>query len=753
MARRKSSIAKRFAKMRGLPPDEKSLMQRIGNLMDSAINNRQSTNPFENARKITTRDIYPPTGILVKQGIKSVKIIWDPTPSNALLRYQVTFDNLTTGERTVKSTFTNEVIFKATKGTYIARIVSISRNRSTSLVKTVQFNAGDEVMQLEGGKNGALELGTLVQDDILHVEGYSIYVWGSVVLDKYVLANEVNPTITFRLWRADGPDGEFARASLVETIELYAATESASNLDGSARGGLITRPDAIAGRAGSFETSQSIMFSPISVAEVENDEIFTYFLQAINRTTDADEVNLSLTLWTGADGQSDAVPGDPFTPEPDYVFPHKNSFHTQVVGYDNSANPALDTRSMWAYIPQELNLIGNQHTIALWFRPDDLNAANMAATRNASNPDGGALELLSRIAIRRPSGTNYQSNSWEIKAVGVQLGGAGGQAHQIQIRYNPEDGTDGTQRNVEYGALSPTTGSNKDISADLFSWGGAGTAGPTENDGWYFLVVCFEGGDFTLADPSKIRVYMNSAAHPITGAPVMIKLVPNATDTFESPIEQDDTDTMGYNLSASATDGGGNLVHNVSDGLFMGGKRTPNTNSQFQAHQLGIWNIALDRLATGTIEDVGLVDGIVKTSAIDYLFNKGFGTTVDWKQPSPLKTNLSIIGGSNPGKSRDYSHNENLVHLIQFGAVEQAMSTGFPGRDTGYHYFKGDLNFTGITPVGRFRASFDYADPGPATETNDGNHYTDNTTIADILSPEGTNGTTQFDEAYPGQNL
>ncbi|KKK59427.1 hypothetical protein LCGC14_3034520, partial [marine sediment metagenome] len=39
MAKRRSSIAHRFARMKGLPFEEKALMQRIGNLLDAAINN------------------------------------------------------------------------------------------------------------------------------------------------------------------------------------------------------------------------------------------------------------------------------------------------------------------------------------------------------------------------------------------------------------------------------------------------------------------------------------------------------------------------------------------------------------------------------------------------------------------------------------------------------------------------------------------------------------------------------------------
>ena len=46
----------------------------------------------------------------------------------------------------------------------------------------------------------------------------------------------------------------------------------------------------------------------------------------------------------------------------------------------------------------------------------------------------------------------------------------------------------------------------------------------------------------------------------------------------------------------------------------------------------------------------------------------------------------------------------------------------------------------------------DGSSPSDNSETNTNKHWTDNTTIADILSPTGSNGTTQFDFAYPGQN-
>ena len=497
------------------------------------------------------------------------------------------------------------------------------------------------------------------------------------------------------------------------------------------------------------------MFSPIPVVTADIDATYTYFLQATAREIDADEVNLSLVLWSGAVGDGDSIQGAVST-EPAYVFPHQNCFHTQMI-WRTGANPAFDTRSMWAYVPEHANLLSNQWTVAMWFRPDSLNATDMSSPRSSSNPDGASLHLLSRLAIRK-DGTNYQANSFQIIVAGLN-DGAGGHLHEIQIKAFPENGINGSTRSVEFGHAGATTGSDDDVSAGLFSWGGAGTATNAQNDAWYFLVICFEGGDFVDDSPSKIRAYMNSATNPTGGAPTMVALEPSGTDGFEQTILQDDTDTMAYNLSAAFSDGGGNIAHNVTNGQYIGNLRTPGTQGDMQVHQLGLWNIALDRgtvagsnLGLGGLVPIGLKNGVIPNSPIDYLFNKGHGTLIDWKKPG------GVIPGSGPSglATTLYSQNVNLCHLIQFGAVEQAMSSGFPGRDTGYHVYQGDLNFTGTTPEGRYQKSFNYAGdpPGePATADSTGEHWTDNTSIADILSPEGTNGTTKFNKCYPGQNL
>ena len=742
MARRRNAIAHRFARMKGLPPDEKALMQRIAHLIDAALNNRQASNPSEGSQSRGNRQIYPPTGLLVKEGIKSVKLIWDAPPSNALLRYEIIFDNLTTGERTVKSSFTSFIQFKAAAGTYIARISSVGRDGSSSPVKQVQFSIGEDVMQIEGAKNGPLELGTIVQDNILLIAGYSVYVWGSAVLDKYI-AGASNNKMVLRLWRSEVPDADFATDSpvLQETITLYPATEAASNLDSTARAGLITRPSGGI-RQGSFDTSQSVMFSPLAVASVDDHKNVTYFLQAINRETEADEVCLSQVMWAGANSDSASIPGDPFTPPPDYVFPNLNSFHTQKVGLftiDGAANIAMDTRSMWGTVDREHMLIGNQWTIAMWVRFDDLNVSRLAGDPTANepgNPNGGTIEILTRGAMRNDQITAYNS-------IRISLAGniaATPDLHQLDVRVGDIDGITVKQWRAR---ADITGGFEEDASSGLFTWGGATSGTAATNDAWYFLVVCFSGGTFTGGVP-KVRVYLNSTTAITTtklstaGTTPAMALINPISDTTTAAITMDDNHTMAYNLAAGIQDNKGG---NYKNGIYTGNLRYINVNN-FQIHQFGMWNVCLDALGIGQGASI---------EAIKTLFNEGHGTKIDWRENI---LNLNAQDVLIPAGS--YFQAENLIHLIQFGAVEQPMVTGFPGRDTGNPLFQGDLNMTGTSA--RFQGDDMEFSNGtnpsgltpPLTNTNE--HFTDNTTIADVLSPTGSNGTTQFDFSYPGQN-
>ncbi len=746
MARRRNSIAKRFAKMRGLPPEEKALMQRIGNLMDAALNNRQASNPFEQSTTRFNRQVYPPTGLLAQSGIASVKIIWNPANSNEHLRYEIEFLNLTTGKSITKTSFTNEIVFRDDVGAYIAKVASVGRDGSKSSLKEVEFNLGKDVMLIEGAKHGATELGTVIQDNIQLYKGFSIYIWGSVVLDKQTL--DTNNKIVFRLWRAEIPDATFGVTpmTLEQTITLYPATESGSSLDTTARAGLISRP--IVARPGAFETSQSVMFSPIAVDDADDEKVVTYFLQAINRGVEQDEVALSLTIWAGMDGVGSGVPGDVFVPPTPYVWPNLNSFHNQTP-LDSTVSP-FDKRSAHAVINDGHSLIGNEWTIALWIRFDSLDAQDMSAGGASGNDMGneGTKYLFTRGTIANDD--VYQPNQIQITVRGINNNP--GFSHELAININ---GSDKTLKTVLYQGVA--SGDNNEISG-IFPYGDAlrsSTASKdSTNNGWYFIVICFGGGDFTDTLVPKIRTYINNGVDGITGLPndppTMALLTPTTDNTTE-PIIMNDEGRLGYQMSSSTASFTTGKYFAGAGGVaaYTGDLANVLTIKNMQYHQLGMWNIALDSDATGQGGNIG---------PINALYNGGHGTEVDWKQNVGTLTGIFAI--------QNYIQSENLIHLIQFGAVEKAFSSLETLRDTGYFLPNGDMNFTQDERDNEYWRDWHLLDESSPnfhkvelpSGSGDfflqlGQSWMRGSDIYDILSPTGSNNTTQYDWAYPGQNL
>ena len=760
MARRRNSVTKRFAKMRGLPPEEKALMQRLGNLIDAALNNRQASNPFEQSQARANRLVYPPTGLLTQTGVSSVKLIWNATPSDQLLRYEIEFINLTTGLHETETSFTNEITYKGADGSYLARIKSVGRDGSSSEIRQVSFGIGGDVMLLEGAKNGPAELGQLVQDNILLREGYSIYAWGSCVLDKFML--DTNPNIVFKLWRAERADALFGEASLVETITLYPGTESGTDLDSTARAGLITRPTTV--RTGSFETSQSVMFSPQRITSAaDDDKTVTYFLQAVNREVEDDEVCLSLVLWSGADGIGTAVPGQgAHIPKAPYIHPHFNSFHMQ--GAPNGVwqgNFPYDTRCLSANVDDSYSLIGNHWSIAMWVRFDNLSSVNLASGAGGPDDDsgtgtvdGGTQHLISRHTIA----TNNKTGPNKFRFF---IDGTIAPAQHVLNCFihdwraenggNPHDGKD--SRWIQYKAAS--FGPRSEQSA-IFRWGDAVTTRDDEkNNAWYFMVMCFEGGDFVGPVP-KFRLYMNVGLVETTEGvlePAMQLMVPTS-DESKDPVTQNDAGNLAYVMGVPAEQ---SFNHTYELGFYSGDIQSSLVSAGAQYHRIGIWNVALDYGIDGPASDMG---------AIHVLFNRGRGWNVDWRRNGQSTFLKEVV---------HYPYAENLVHLNQLGAVEEWFQTKQAGRDMGWHLpgLKGELSWTSdVSDLGKewqdIDAGVNYHKRLLLDANGGGVHY-DNlpqswhrgTDIYDILSPTeeggvsgdvGTNNTTQYDFAYPGQN-
>ncbi len=728
MARRRNAIFHRFSRMRGLPPDEKMLLQRIGNLMDAALNNRQASNPYEPSKNTPNRVLYPPTGLVAYTGYQTLKLTWTAPDSDQHLRYEIKITNTETGVSETKSTYTNELKYKNVNGSYTATVKSVGRNGSSSAIQTINFTMGGSLMQIEGSKNGPTSLGTMVQDQITIYNGYSIYAWGSVVLDKYIAGSSNEPAV-FRLWSMEGANQTFDAdvAELQQTITLYPATESFANLDDQAHGAGIERPVPVGtSRPGSFETSQSVMFSPIAISTTEENVTFTFFLQALGRTVEQDEVNLSLILWGGFDGLGDNIPQDPWSPS-DYVFPHLNSLRLWRKALNDSFN--LVTEGSWylAQQPKEFNIIDNTWTIALWVR---LETEHVTPMTDATTEEHGKLAAVNTIFAR-----NSYSNStiWNENAIKITLF-ANANPGQPLLQYVDATVWDktGTAITISARFWNSTFGDHNPPDKDdaSYLWG---TSFPenSQNNGWQFIVICFEGGpqgadgqpgEGTDLTP-KLRIYTNnrlvdpSAEEDRFIPPNMMcclnqRVADNALGTGQSAIpsllkeiNQDLTNDYVYSIGSS---GGAQPFYNV--GIYTGDDHKIN-NGTFLIHQMGMWNVALDNwdgmgFNPGVAEqrdsspwyavpydasyNFTHTDGRQNTflgsslTAIHYLFNQGYGTDIDWKKNS----NVRIDG------AKEYIFAENLIHLWQFGAIADEFSTTARTlRDTGNHLLGGGINF------------------------------------------------------------
>ena len=215
--------------------------------------------------------------------------------------------------------------------------------------------------------------------------------------------------------------------------------------------------------------------------------------------------------------------------------------------------------------------------------------------------------------------------------------------------------------------------------------------------------------------------------------------------TLVNPCVQTDEFAQGYQFT---------LANDVlSAGKFFEGTYTGDLNEPFmsnkQYHMMGIWNTALDSTQQGKGWNIG---------PIQALFNRGRSGVHDWKQAIETVDPSSVFAYLN------YNQQENLIHQIQFGAVEREFRSLETLRDTGYFLPGGDLNFTSNhAQDGYFDTWHQTTDVGghfhqrqmPDNEWYDGlgQSWNRGTDIYDILSPEGTNDTTQYDYAYPGQNL
>lgn len=177
-------------------------------------------------------------------------------------------------------------------------------------------------------------------------------------------------------------------------------------------------------------------------------------------------------------------------------------------------------------------------------------------------------------------------------------------------------------------------------------------------------------------------------------------------------------------------------------GIYYGGGINAEALA-IQWHQGGMWNVAIDDWAAWyRAQGQG-------HSAVNYLYNQGYGTEIDWRENSEVYQLILSYFPLVIVEAQDYPFAENLCHLWQFGAVETPFYLYEALRDTGYYLYGGDLNFTSeIFPT------WDGTEADSPLKPPYGNKSYGNTAgIWDVRSPEGTNGTTQSDICYPGQNM
>jgi hypothetical protein len=793
--------------MRGLPPAEKALMLRIADLMDVALNNRQASNPFEPRRNAPSRVIYPITGLTAATGLKAVKLTWIAPPSDEHLRYEIEIRNLATGVTETKSSFTNNITYHGQGGEYEATVRSVGREGSSSTLEKITFDIGADVMQLEGAKLGAKELGTLVQDDILHLTGYKIFVWGAVVIDEYI-AGDGNPEIIFKLWRKEGDDATFDTEGtyplqLMETITLYPATEDASNLSADALGGQVGYsrfpvPEVLGGvRPGSFGTSQSVMFSPIKVWPHQADKRWTYFLQAINRETQSDEVSLSITIWAGAEGAANAQPGQPYvTPSPYNPF-HFAHFHTwnHWESVPGSAFNPYHWNSRWA-VAQVLEgyvLTANQWSLGMWWRPDRIDPA--AAQEDPENYIRGTrVYTRSSLVHEHPhdvfrNGIRFFFTTRRRDA--QEFGGWSDDlnyVHQMDVQVHSNYGSEGTEHgqfdSISFTVVALIMDEEYGLSA-LMPWPADSNhlLFHEKNSGWYFTVVCFEGSYNEDPDsPSKLRVWHNCGVStdiddrftlpprfynklgmrhleylivdpnneywgntiPEDGDLRMGPMYLNQAWTLhERAIIQDDKEDRleGFGIQ---------IDHIVKDGMY-GGSGENMTAYACQYYQAGFWNVAIDNWDSSK-NTAGTQGALTQLgyAQIEFLYHEGHAWLSDWR------TNSIRFGNE-----QNYVCKENLTSHWQFGNIQSDFYLGEALRDTGWNIYGGEANMTSqIFPHRTGTEGFSPLKPvlGPDSWSNTAGIWDVRTPAEedsglDFGEGKGPHGTTRSAWCYPGQNL
>lgn len=638
MARRRSHIAKRFQHMRGLPAGEKSLLIRVGEVLDSMINNRGPSNPSEPGRRRVDPKLPPPTQITHEPGIRSAKLTWPAVDSSILSHYKLIVTNLETGNTENFISYTNTFFFKGRiGGNYKAIVNSVGRGGTESInVATINFFVSEDVMQLEGAKNSFNAVGTTIFEDIRFEAGQSIYVWSAFTLDKLIGgAATGNTEVAVRLYIS--PEGSTElddNAVLVDENTQYIATESFACLDVDALGDNIDRPtleepalsdSSINARGGTYETTYELMFRPIQVTALTQGKRNVFFIQVVGRETEADITGLSISLWAANDGTGDFAVSDPLTdPDPAVVIGHKNSIEIHA-GYDES-----DSTDQYLHdntLANGFNRFGitSRWTIAFWIKWLRL---------------GSPVTLFHTWEDRAPDTSRlYNSVNISFERVTTGIGGFPS-AIRTRVIVGDKDGNTGTwTRDDNYDG-----GTGQDVDVLTQDWQGVNALFQNNDEGvlnipllnhWWFIV-------FRYNENNGVRV---SQAGTFRGA---------SSDTT-SGLTFDETGARNTLIGSAAN----NLY---SSGEFIGSNTKGTQPAVCRLHAVGMWS---EQIRLGSDELA--------------LYNAGNGTEFEDGDPMDWRQNKTIL--EIPTLTWEYKSGNQLVHYWQMGAVDTAKK--WIARDTG----------------------------------------------------------------------
>lgn len=391
--------------MRGIVGEEKALLIRIGESIDGAINNRGPTNPFERTAKFRDDPRLPAPGpITAKEGVRTVQLEWKPVDSSRLFYYRIEITSFTTGQTDIEIAFTSNFTFKGDSGSYKALVRSIGRNGTASRGSVVFFVIQDNVMLLEGTKNGNETVGTLIFESILVPEGYQAHVWVSMVLNTFadpasgqnrIPTVQLSRVVTEQVAGLTASEG-LAQATLLQEISIFPESETSTNYLDSSGAFLspILRPVG-ATRTGSFETTETINFDAFTVPDEEAGKEHTFFINVINRETtsepNTDIVSLSLVIWVASEGVSTFIPGD-INVTPAGI--HNTCLKFNSPGPDNEKLKSLDDQ-LWAF--------ADEYSIGIWVKKLETTSVLTAILRLEEAVGGGPFP--GRITIHTTSDT------------------------------------------------------------------------------------------------------------------------------------------------------------------------------------------------------------------------------------------------------------------------------------------------------------------------------------------------------------